>query len=156
MLDAHEIAWAAGFYDGEGSARFTPDMRRTKPTGTLIMSVTQCNRDTLERFQGAVLGLGRINGPYEGRTTNASLQWVWHCTKWQDRQAVTALLWRFIGRQKRDQLLKAYRAEAAQHCGHQEHYYVRRNQRRGCRLCDKSFGVKQAAIMRAAKEVRHS
>lgn len=55
MSDETEVAWAAGFYDGEGSCTAGP--------GHILLAIVQTDREPLERFARAV-GVGRINGPY--------------------------------------------------------------------------------------------
>lgn len=52
-----ELAWAAGFFDGEGCI--------TLSRGIPVVSIAQVERTPLERFMNAV-ELGRINGPYAG------------------------------------------------------------------------------------------
>jgi hypothetical protein len=52
-----EVAWAAGFFDGEGSCLYD------KATGAICLSVSQSDLEPIERFQSA-LGVGRIFGPY--------------------------------------------------------------------------------------------
>lgn len=56
-----ELAWAAGFFDGEGT------VSQTTAKGThkryLIVRLAQTDRRPLERFAAAV-GHGRVNGPY--------------------------------------------------------------------------------------------
>jgi hypothetical protein len=59
-MDQHELAWAAGFFDGEGWAA------KTKPRGVQAR-INQADPKgvpaTLLRFQAALGGLGRIGGP---------------------------------------------------------------------------------------------
>lgn len=77
-----ELAWAAGFFDGEGSSKKVNYHYKTKkgevrkPSQNICLSVAQCERLPLERFQQAVGGLGRINGPYQ-YNTNRRPYWVW-------------------------------------------------------------------------------
>src|SRR5258708_1520938 len=54
--DREQLAWAAGFYDGEGCVGCYRTGGRAKPS-SLNMSVTQKGSEPLERFQRAV-GLG--------------------------------------------------------------------------------------------------
>jgi hypothetical protein len=63
-----ELAWAAGFFDGEGHIAY----RKRR----LMMAVAQTNREPLERFLDAVGG-GRIYGPY---SKGQQVKQVWH---WQ-------------------------------------------------------------------------
>ena len=62
-----ELAWAAGFFDGEGNARFRLNEekrpQRSRSYGTFTIQIGQIDRGVLDRFQRAV-GLGKINGPY--------------------------------------------------------------------------------------------
>lgn len=62
-----ELAWAAGFYDGEGSTSVATVKQSSGKTYRYIkMSVSQNEREPLERFMAAV-GEGKIVGPYKGR-----------------------------------------------------------------------------------------
>jgi hypothetical protein len=59
-----ELAWAAGFFDGEGHVGIST---QEEPSGTYrypILIINQTDRRPLERFQHAV-GIGRIYGPYD-------------------------------------------------------------------------------------------
>ena len=51
------LAWAAGFFDGEGHTGFK------SATRDMQVGITQKTRDVLDRFQRAVQ-LGNVNGPY--------------------------------------------------------------------------------------------
>jgi hypothetical protein len=48
-VDTHELAWAAGFFDGEGCVTF----RRTGIWTSICMSVSQADRGPLDRFRTA-------------------------------------------------------------------------------------------------------
>jgi hypothetical protein len=70
-MDRYELAWAAGFFDGEGWANaVAAEGRRTRQPQARI---NQADRNgvpaVLLRFQTALGGLGRLGGPYleEGR-----------------------------------------------------------------------------------------
>lgn len=77
-----ELAWAAGFYDGEGSSKKICYHYKTKkgirkaPTKNIMMSVSQAELEPLLRFQNAVKGIGHINGPYQ-YNTNKRPYWIW-------------------------------------------------------------------------------
>ena len=58
--EREELAWAAGFFDGEGHVGFLPR------TCDMQIGMSQNTREVLARFQAAV-GLGRVNGPYKPR-----------------------------------------------------------------------------------------
>lgn len=82
MSDILDIAWAAGFFDGEGSTKKVSYHYKTKkgvvrkPTKNLCLSVTQCDARPLVRFKKAVGELGHINGPYQYKA-NRRPYWVW-------------------------------------------------------------------------------
>ena len=64
-----ELAWAAGFYDGEGSTFAhvqRPGIGRRNSSGyvAIKISISQTDRRPLDRFLNAVK-LGYVNGPYE-------------------------------------------------------------------------------------------
>jgi hypothetical protein len=94
LIDREELAWAAGFFDGEGCFSFT-----TK-AGYGAAAIGQVDRAPLERFQAAVGGLGKIYGPYfkiyPGRGIGAKY-------RREHVQAVVAMLWFKLGPSKKEQ-----------------------------------------------------
>ena len=76
------IAWAAGFFDGEGTSKKINYHYKTKkglvkkPSQNVCLSVAQADLVPLKRFQRAVGGLGRINGPYQ-YAANKRPYWIW-------------------------------------------------------------------------------
>ena len=110
-INREELAWAAGFFDGEGT------------TGTygsrvaqLNLSLPQKNRAPLDRFRIAINDLGSI---YQTSTTG---MWQWRSNSFEHGQAVLAMLWPFLCDIKKAQ------AAAALIKYHQ--YKVRRNHKR--------------------------
>jgi hypothetical protein len=96
-----ELAWAAGFFDGEGCSR-------SKSKKYSVMTINQIDTEVLERFHKAVLGLGKIYGPYipSGITKAGEPRkqmWTWRVSNWIDCQAVYAMLYPFLGTIKRAQ-----------------------------------------------------
>ena len=73
-----ELAWAAGFFDGEGSTFLSrqkvvhydrpgrPAYRANSPS----LSIAQVDRRPLDRWV-AVIGVGTVRGPYKPRTKNS-------------------------------------------------------------------------------------
>ncbi len=110
-LDPLELAWAAGFFDGEGSTM--AHRRRRNGYLTLDVSVPQASRAgipvPLLRFQRAVLGLGRIDPPRSNGT------YVWRSRGFGEAQATIALLWPHIGEVKRTQAAHAMQAVREQY-----------------------------------------
>jgi hypothetical protein len=100
-----ELAWAAGFYDGEGSLSISPANNTT-----IKMDISQNDRDVLDRFYNAVGGRGKVYGPY-GRYRPNDLSnnpyWVFVVSNFQDAQAVIVMIWPFLSTIKRAQAAKA-------------------------------------------------
>jgi hypothetical protein len=107
-----ELAWAAGFFDGEGSTCGGVSRKGaawlTMPIHQLTDSSDDPNSSTLERFRNAVGGLGRI---YE-RRERADMH-VWTVGAFEDVQAVGAMLWPFLSQPKQKQFSKALEARKA-------------------------------------------
>ncbi len=108
VINREELAWAAGFFDGEGCTV----LQRSKkhPRTYLYTSLTQVNLEPLKRFHNAVGGLGVIYGPYtHGRGRNWAPIHKWHTNKFEHSQAVLAMLWSFLSAPKRAQASAALR-----------------------------------------------
>ena len=70
MLDKIELAWAAGFFDGEGTT--TLHRHKQNKLGYMRVSVMQFyDPECLYRFQKAVGGLGHVIGPYKRSSSSA-------------------------------------------------------------------------------------
>ncbi len=100
-----ELAWAAGFWDGEGSCgcyRKNDGKKRKASNSYLRASVNQIDREVLDRFCEAV-GLGKVYGPYVGITT----QWAWQLHGEKVR-LMFERLWPYLSRIKKEQAFAAY------------------------------------------------
>jgi hypothetical protein len=105
-MQSIELAWAAGFFDGEGSTlvdRMVPGAGHGQPRLRLAMELTQVDERPLQRFAAAV-GSGRVRARPErvrpGRHDQAS--WRWRAS---DAAAEAALvrLWPYLSAPKREQ-----------------------------------------------------
>lgn len=104
-----ELAWAAGFFDGEGSTYFqirTQQKGRQRQYGYLAAAVHQTHREVLDRFQEAV-GLGIVYGPYKQKKAQWNDFWR-YIAHGDEADAVLKLLWPYLGSVKRDQALEAF------------------------------------------------
>ena len=109
-----ERAWAAGFFDGEGSV-YTRHTKKHKgvttgkmyPLTTVEMSLCQIRKEPLERFHKAV-GVGRISGPYKPKTPNSQPYWRWNTAGRPSSNAVLTTLWRYLSLPKREQALAVW------------------------------------------------
>jgi len=102
-VDTTELAWAAGVYDGEGSAStYLPKRRKSR---VRQMAVYQGGEGgpppLLYRFQAAVGGIGLIHGPARGYL------YQWHSKRHVVVDAVSELLWPWLSDAKREQLRRA-------------------------------------------------
>jgi hypothetical protein len=102
-LNLEEMAWAAGFFDAEGSA--CSSQRRDRPSRERQMVVYQAGRDeipeALLRFKRAVGGRGNITGPYRNRLFH------WTTKKHSAFDDVMTMLWPWLSDWKRAQLQNA-------------------------------------------------
>jgi hypothetical protein len=102
-LNLEEVAWAAGFFDAEGSA--CSSQRRDRPSRERRMVVYQAGRDeipeALLRFKRAIGDRGNITGPYRDRLFH------WTTKKHSAFDEVTTMLWPWLSEPKRAQLQNA-------------------------------------------------
>ncbi len=106
-----ELAWAAGFYDGEGSFHSAPGKVSKAGSYKLyvtanISQATEEGRNRLLRFQSAVGGLGHVAGPYD---QGKKPLYQWRSDKFEEVQAVVALLWFKLSSTKKAQATKVLR-----------------------------------------------
>ena len=105
-MDEHELAWAAGFFDGDGwAALVRPKGRRTgQPHAQINQSSLNGVPEVLVRFRDAV-EVGRIGGPKleDGREP---LYW-WIASSRGDVLRTGTLIGRWLSHEKRDQFSAA-------------------------------------------------
>ena len=106
--DSHEIAWAAGFVDGEGCIRATTGPRYETSDGIktrryLRLDVSQKHRPLLDRLQ-STFGVGSIYYQKPRGTSSEGYKWV--CN---GRAAfhVADSLWPWLGEQKKSDFKRA-------------------------------------------------
>ena len=99
----NELAWAAGFFDGEGSFNVSGNHKSLR----LNASITQTDPRALRRFRRAVDGIGSVIGPYE--RAGRKPQWMWQVQSFEDVRRVAVILWKFLGPVKRSQFTRAWR-----------------------------------------------
>ena len=105
--DREELAWAAGFFDGEGCFSFSV------AGNYLCVSISQTEPEPLERFARAV-GVGWVLGPYDLRKNDRWIrkpQYVYRANGYERVQAIAALLWFKLGLAKQEQAVHALAAE---------------------------------------------
>ncbi len=107
-----EIAWAAGFFDGEGTTFPLHAKYKSKTYPTIRMAVAQAGDHALpllERFQAAVGGIGKIYGPLQSPSCQGQWKpkWLWTVQGIIRCQAVYSQFWHILGPAKRQQILVA-------------------------------------------------
>lgn len=95
-----ELAWAAGFFDGEGSASVLKAQRDKYAYPRL--SLSQKNIIPLERFHKAV-GYGKI---YKSKTRDI---YNWNLYRTEDVEHVCSLLNGYLSEPKRNQINEMFR-----------------------------------------------
>jgi len=105
--DREELAWAAGFFDGEGCFSFSV------ASNYVCVSISQTELEPLERFTRAV-GVGWVLGPYDLRKNDRWIrkpQWVYRANGYERVQAIAAMLWFKFSSSKGEQARHALSAE---------------------------------------------
>lgn len=105
MRTREELAWAAGFFDGEGCTSATRH--------SVVLSISQLlsNVDCLIRFRDAI-GFGKLHGPYYHRRTRGGLHapnMRLHITNFEQVQATMAMMWLWLGPAKKRQYIHKLR-----------------------------------------------
>jgi hypothetical protein len=95
-----EIAWAAGFFDGEGSTSCPHQGRRGR---SLQMAIGQVSRYNLQRF-AATVQCGSIHAPRILFGRQPISRWVAYG---HSAHCALKLLWPYLGEDKQDQALSA-------------------------------------------------
>lgn len=110
-MDTRELlAWAAGFFDGEGTVCLSSHRARVR-TPAILAGVAQSKTpELLERFR-SIVGFGSICYRPPRRVKTAE-SWYWLTQSHEAVQALCCLLWPWLGTIKRQQfarVLKAWR-----------------------------------------------
>lgn len=111
-----ELAWAAGFFDGEGSAfvnhqRKVPHKDRANPASyditTPVLSVCQVDVRPLLRFSKAVNGR-KPTGPYKHKKEGHNKYYRWDACGRPSVHRIVTLLWPYLSEPKKEQIRKVW------------------------------------------------
>jgi hypothetical protein len=73
-----QLAWAAGLFEGEGCFALINVKRVRKSYQYIKMGMQMTDEDVVRRFH-EVVGVGKVNGPYNQKTYPGSKPfWNWH------------------------------------------------------------------------------
>jgi hypothetical protein len=107
-----ELAWAAGFLDGEGSFGV---YRKAGRRNLIYLQASQCDRRVLDRLQQA-LGAGKVYGPYEGRRKGWRTYYYFRLTGAKTHGAAEKI-WPWLSEVKREQYEATREHEGQLHGG---------------------------------------
>lgn len=104
-IDREALAWAAGFYDGEGCTHLSFSSPRADGSRSYSpsMTIAQTDRRVLERFQRALTGMGSIDGPFQKKNPKWNQTWVWRISSYERTAQVICLLWPWLDEIKQEQ-----------------------------------------------------
>jgi hypothetical protein len=120
MIEDTELAWAAGFFDGEGSvSRMYPSRNKRNKKGEqypsgekgymqIQVAQREDNAEVLHRFAAAV-GVGSVRGPYgpyKGASINAKPYYLFGVYT-KTAEAVLDAIWPWLSSRKRADALAA-------------------------------------------------
>jgi hypothetical protein len=112
-INREELAWAAGFFDGEGSISISQtNKNRGTPkklfwhTNLEISQSGELGHEVLNRFKISVGNLGKVYGPYPPakKYGHTKIRYRYMAYKFGDVQAIIAMLWNWLGTVKREQI----------------------------------------------------
>lgn len=99
-----ELSWTAGFFDGEGNTGcWAAHKAAHKTYYKITMQLNQVGDECITRFHNAIHNIGKLYY-VKGRNSGCKDQRRWAISKFEDVQAVIALLWPFLCSVKRDQI----------------------------------------------------
>ena len=125
-----EVAWAAGFFDGEGCFSYS------EASVYVAVSIGQTEREPLDRFR-AVVGVGKVNGPYDRahpKRLSKKPQYVYQAYGVEKVQAIMAMLWFWLGTTKRMQAVRVLTRALVCSKGH-----PKRAGHKGCAYCTANY-----------------
>jgi hypothetical protein len=96
-----ELAWAAGFFDGEGHVSCRPTRNSRSRAYRMYVQISQTDPEPLLRFKAAVHGVGVTHGPFMPKGPQWSPVWTYRANRFEQAQAVLAMLWPFLSGPKR-------------------------------------------------------
>ena len=95
-MEKLELAWSAGFFDGEGWV----GVRVEKYPRLMIRQVSPL---VLYRFQKAMGGIGNITGPYVQLSNSTTPVWQYQVDGLNKVQHVICCMWNWLSPVKREQ-----------------------------------------------------
>lgn len=110
-MDREELAWAAGFIDGEGS--FGIQKGNGKRKDLPFFSAGQVDRRVLDRLCVA-LEVGKVYGPYTTKNPNENDYHYFRVTGRKKVIQIASMVWPWLSHVKREQYGRAIRQTATE------------------------------------------
>ena len=101
---ATELAWAAGFFDGEGSVSVHCDKRPGR-TPSFRLEIEQVDIRPLERFQRAVGGFGNLSKRSGPRAPNRRVLFRLYASN-EPALRIAVAIWPHLSEPKREQITR--------------------------------------------------
>lgn len=103
-IDTHELAWAAGFFDGEGTVTCSRTNVRRNAQIQLLLPQSG-DPELLYRFHAAVGFVGKVNGPWVAKCNGVEKQprWALQAYGLGRVQEIIGMLWPWLGEAKKRQ-----------------------------------------------------
>lgn len=83
----HDLAWAAGLMEGEGSFTCYP-LKRRNNSYRVSVSMSMTDKDVLDTFC-SVIGVGKVKGPYKG---SKKPRYTWEVQNFEECLKVSEML----------------------------------------------------------------
>lgn len=113
FIEREKLAWAAGFFDGEGhtgcTQAYSKEYEKVDGAVSILtsdrisMQVSQVDLKCLERFVDAIGGVGTINGPYKDKRETSSPIYMWRVSGVNRVELVIEKLWPWLSDVKKKQ-----------------------------------------------------
>jgi hypothetical protein len=100
-----DFAWAAGFFDGEGTCGF---YIRGNTYGQFHLSCSQCDPEVLYRLQDILGGIGTIKGPMTSNQFNHNDYYRYDVSSPREIKIIASILWQYLGSVKKKQITEAF------------------------------------------------
>lgn len=102
------LAWAAGFFDGDGCVCKTYDQRgKLGPYKAVQVNIGQVDdKAILEKFNKVTLGIGKVYGPYPIGKKRERRNYQYEANSFEKVQAIAAMLWPWLSSVKRTKFVK--------------------------------------------------
>lgn len=154
-LTTHDMAWAAGLFEGEGSIQLYPDKRR-EGVWLRWLGLAMTDEDVVRRFR-EVVGAGHISlRPSPPTNPHWSPCWYWQASRWLEIERILGEFMPYFGdrrRAKAEEMLAHAPAEPRRKLSPGQIVEIRRLHAEGESQAQigRDFGVHQSLVSRIVK-----